>query len=298
MRIKDLKKKLSEFNPLKYLKAHLANISWYVLEFTARFLLMFILISALIVVALKLPEMHNQVLHNIVGKKVYMIRDSYKSGGGTGFAVKAPSGTSYIMTNDHVCSVSTDQSTVLVTNSQGESIRRRIISHDENSDLCLVEGMPGIDGLPVAGSGPNLGETGYIVGHPRLMPTHVATGEITGAETIQVPLGPMSVINPMNGREEPVDPKYGGMTDEQCSMPKHSKVYSSIDMGFFEIVVKYCVVTVKQAYITSITIFPGNSGSPMVDFVGRVKGVAFASDGTNWGRIVPLQDIKRFLKNY
>lgn len=256
-----------------------------------------VVVAILSVTILKLPELQNKYYHSAVGSKVYMIRDSERSGGGTGFAVHAPSGQSYILTNDHVCEVSSDGRTVLVTGPEG-SMRRNIVAHDENSDLCLIEGLPGIEGLEVAWSGPSRGDTLTVVGHPRLMPTHVSQGEVTGSQTITIPLGPISFLDPETGEEIEVPAEQGGVPAAQCMLPKHSQVMIDFDMLFFVIKVKFCALTVKDAYITSAVIHPGNSGSPVVNFWGNVIGVAFASDSTNWGRMVPIQDVKAFLKNY
>ena len=291
MRLQKLKEKL--MNALS--KA--MNMGKKVITFAAEYALTVAAIALVAVAILKLPEMHSKYLRSHVGSKVYMIRDSVRSGGGTGFAVTAPSGQSYILTNDHVCEVSGDGQTVLVTGDEG-SMRRRIVAHDENSDLCLIEGLPGVQGLAVAGSGPSLGDVVSIIGHPRLMPKHVSQGEVTGQETISILMGPISVINPKTGEEEQISPERGGILPEQCMLNKHSQEKIELDMLFFKIQVKVCVMTVQDAYVTAITIHPGNSGSPMVNFWGNVIGVAFASDGTNWGRVVSLHDINEFLTNY
>jgi S1-C subfamily serine protease len=267
------------------------------ISFAVEYAITLTVICALCLGILKLPEMHNKYLRSSVGNKVYMIRDSNESGGGTGFAVKAPSGQSYILTNDHVCEVSSDGLTVLVTGDEG-SMRRRIIAHDENSDLCLIEGLPGVEGLSVASFGPSLGDTLNVVGHPLLMPKHVSSGELTGASDVSIPLGPISVINPRTGKEEFISPEEGGVDPKQCTMNKHSQEMVDFDMFFFVLKVKFCVMTVKDAYSTAVTIHPGNSGSPVVNFWGNVVGVAFASNKTNWGRMVPIQDVKSFIKNY
>ena len=267
------------------------------LSFATDYATTLVLLTVMAFGALKLPEVHNKYLRYNVGKKVYMIRDSEHSGGGTGFAVQAPSGQTYILTNDHVCEVSSDGLTVLVSGDEG-SMRRRIVSHDGNSDLCLIEGMPGITGLEMANSAPAQGDNMYVIGHPRLMPLHVSEGEITGSEDVSILMGPISIINPETDEEELINPSQGGIAPAQCMAKKNSQQVVDVDLMFFVLKVKFCVMTVKNAYATAITIHPGNSGSPMVNYLGNVEGVAFASNSTNWGRIVPLQDIKAFLKNY
>lgn len=247
--------------------------------------------------ALKLPEVHNAYLRYSVGSRVYMIRDSSHSGGGTGFAIQAPTGISYILTNDHVCGVSSDGQTVLVTG-EDVSMRRRIIAHDENSDLCLIEGIPGVKGLKMATFGPNIGETMNVLGHPRLMPLHLSSGELTGAETIQILMGPISFNDPVTGEEKLVPKEQGGVPAEQCQMNKNRQPVVDLDLGFVALRVKFCAIEIKDAYISAVIIQPGNSGSPVVNFWGNVEGVAFASDSTNWGRMISIDDIKAFLQNY
>ncbi len=268
------------------------------LELAVEYTMTLALLGLICLAVLKAPEVQNHWYRATVATKVYMIRDSARSGGGSGFAVKAPSGQTYILTNDHVCGVSKDGRTVLVTGPDGQSIRRNIIAHDDNSDLCLIEGMPGVSGLEVAWSTPEVGDMIRTVGHPRLMPTHVSVGELTGFQTIQVGIGPISVTNPRTGQAEQVDPERGGILPEQCMLPKHSQEDIEIDMMFFVLKVKFCVLTVKNAYTTSVIIHPGNSGSPVINFWGNVVGVVFASDDTNWGRMVPLHDVKAFLSHF
>lgn len=276
----------------------LATMSKKALSFAIEYVVTVGIICLIGIAVLKAPEMHNKFYHAKVASKVYMIRDSYNSGGGTGFAVKAPSGASYILTNDHVCGVSADGRTVLVTDGNDNSMRRQIIAHDENSDLCLIEGLPGVEGLPVAWFAPSIGDTLTVVGHPHLMPTHVSQGELTGSGDLTIVLGPISVVNPQTGQVEQIAANRGGITAEQCSMKKNSIVDIDMDLMIVVLKVKLCLLTVKDSYYTSVIIFPGNSGSPVVNFWGNVEGVAFAGNDTNWGRMVPIQDVKSFLKNY
>lgn len=282
---------------LKGLSGKLVDAGKMMAELAYNYAKALAVVAILAVIVLKLPEIQNKYYHAKVGNKVYMIRDSEQSGGGTGFAVHAPSGHNYILTNDHVCEVSSDGRTVLVSGPEG-SMRRNIVAHDENSDLCLIEGMPGVDGLTVAGSGPHRGDMLAVVGHPRLAPLHVSYGEVTGASDVSFLNGPISFIHPDTGEEEVIPTEQGGIPLKQCMLPKNDRVWVDLDMLFFTIRVQFCLTTVKDAYSTGIIIHPGNSGSPVVNFWGNVVGVAFAGDSTNWGRMVPIQDIKAFLKNY
>ena len=98
------------------------------------------------------------------------------------------------------------------------------------------------------------------------------------------------------GRKKPRQP--------QNAIGAKNKIEEKTVMGFSEtgIVVakiKLCTTITKNAYQTNMIMHPGNSGSPVVDKLGRVIGVAFAIDGrTNYGYIVNLQDLKDFLARY
>lgn len=268
-----------------------------IVSFTVELASYVVLIGLIIYGAARAPEIHGQWLRSSVGKKVYTIRWDERSGGGTGFAVKAPSGQSYILTNDHVCGVSQDGQTVLVSNEDGLSMRRRIIERSDFSDLCLIEGIPNVQGLSL-GSSPAIGQIVGTVGHPSLMPITLSRGEIITAEDVMIGIGPVAELNPETNQWEQISPMRGGVLENQCKQKKNEIIETDLDFGFFSIRVKYCVVITKKAYRTNMLIQPGNSGSPMVNFWGNLTGVMFASDRYNWGIAVSLDDVKRFLKHY
>ena len=54
-------------------------------------------VGSLGLLASRVSEIHSLYLRGKVGSRVYMIKADPKSGGGTGFQIKAPSGTNYIM---------------------------------------------------------------------------------------------------------------------------------------------------------------------------------------------------------
>lgn len=251
-----------------------------------------LVVGSLGYLVIKAPEIHGMYLRSAVGEKVYMIKGKLNGGGGTGFAVQAPSGQSYIVTNSHVCEGALEQSedkqSLLVVKDDGSVMRRRIIENSDFTDLCLLEGMPGVDGLSL-GSEAGLGQTSYVVGHPRLRPMSVSKGEIVGREDVQI----LSYILPGNDFLDAFAPQL--VKDGKCDLPKNQLLeIPETPIG----PIKLCLNVTKAASMTTIVIFPGNSGSPMVDMFGRVQGVAFASDGTNWGLSVSLADLQKFISRY
>lgn len=118
-----------------------------------------------------------------------------------------------------------------------------------------------------------------VVGHPRLMPITLNKGRITSIleETV--------VFSHLIVSEEDA---------EACSLPKNQVK----DIQTFFGPIKVCVIVIPS-YTSNITILPGNSGSPLVTFFGKVVGVAFAGDNdSHWGFFVTRDDIIEFLKYY
>jgi S1-C subfamily serine protease len=266
------------------------------LDYTVDIALVLTIIGASVYLAVRGPELHGQWLRHSVGSKVYTIKDKVGGGGGTGFAIKAPSGSSYILTNDHVCGVSSDKQTVLVENEAGLSMRRRILVKSDFTDLCLIEGVPGVEGLKV-GSEPMIGQIVAAVGHPSLMPITLSRGEIITKEDVMVMAGPISATGP-DGSVQLAPPEAGGITAAQCSMKKNRQIDQDLDLGFFVLKIKYCINVTEGAYRTNMLIQPGSSGSPVVNFWGDVVGVVFAGDRAMWGIDVSQKDVVKFLENY
>jgi len=247
-------------------------------------------VSSLLYLSSRAPELHNLYLRYAVGSKVYLIQENPLSGGGTGFSVKAPSGISYIVTNDHVCRV-TKTDTVLVTGQDGKAVPRRILERSNKSDLCLIEGMPNIEGLDV-GDEFTAGSQVTIIGHPLLRPLTVSVGEKITTEDVKIidfifPTG-NSLTDTMTGAEKKHD----------CTKPKNEIYDYQVPDWMGGGTVKFCLEVTKKASMTTAPILPGNSGSPVVDFYGNVVGVAFANDQSGWSYYVSNSDLKQLLEKY
>jgi S1-C subfamily serine protease len=251
-------------------------------------------LGCVVLLAAKAPEIHKSWIRSKVGSKVFTIKGA--RGQGTGFAVRAPSGISYIMTNDHVCNISTD-GTLLVIGSDGQELVRKIVQRSGFSDLCILEGMPGVEGLEI-GSDAKVGQQIISIGHPAGYALTQSRGEVIQKQDVEIPTGPISQDNGDGAGPIAVEPERGGIPADKCMSPKHKQVDQLVQIFIFSVKVRWCVTVTKDAYFTNMPIQAGSSGSPLVDFFGNVIGVVFAADQAQWGVAVNNKDLKDFLKPY
>lgn len=281
--VKKLKNKVSK--KLETGKSFLRDQMFYLQELKQTVVRSVVLTAKMTTIALSLlfvtvfsGPVHNSYLQRHVGKNTVSILNPEGSkirGSGTGFQVKAPSGKVYTLTNAHVCELQKD-GMVLVSEKQnsGRMVPRRVIEVYSENDLCLVEGLEGYTGLTLADS-VDMGELVWSIGYPLGSSMNTSSG-------LTKSIGKVLVAE----SQIPVD---------QCK-GKNRKI-QEIE-GFFGFVIQICVVE-RTGMQTNVPTFPGNSGSPLVNFYGNVVGVIFASNnGTNWGYAVPLSDVKTFLSAY
>jgi S1-C subfamily serine protease len=146
---------------------------------------------------------------------------------------------------------------------------------DTVHDLCLIEGVEGLDALTI-GSDQDKGDYHYAVGHPGLRQLTVSQGEYIGRTVVKL--------------------QYDVPNRQSCpgdiiEIP----LFWQVVMG-----VEFICLRDYPSLATTAVIYPGNSGSPVVNKFGNLIGVAFAGS-TQQERdnfIVPLRYVKALLSQY
>ena len=192
--------------------------------------------------------------------------------GGTGFQVKGPSGRVYTLTNAHICALAANGTLAAHVPNQKRITLIRVIEVRPEMDLCLLTSMPAASGLSVADSFREA-EHLYVLGHPFLKPLTLSDGYTVSREFLEMPVDvePTDCVGPMMQMREV--------------------------RGFFGM--EPACVQRFDAWDTTITVYPGNSGSPVFNTQGEVVGVVFATDQRTFrGAFIPLESVKEILRVY
>lgn len=235
------------------------------------------LVALVAVGTLGANKFHLRYIESHVGDQVVFIKspdDARLQGSGTGFEIKAQSGKVYTVTNAHVCGLANSNGIIMVEEKRSNRlIPRRVLEVYNDNDLCLVEGLEGYSGLDTA-SGYERGEPVWAVGYPLGGMMNISNGRIKGEQDVYILAEDVS--------------------QDKCVAPKYKK----IQYNLFGLTFDLCAV-VRHAIDSDVVIYPGNSGSPLVNIYGNVVGVVFAADQrTNWGSSVPLRDLNKLLGAY
>lgn len=197
-------------------------------------------------------------------------------GGGScsGEQVIAASGRKYILTAEHCKDLSGDKSSITVKTEDGRTLERNIVAEDVNSDLLLLEGVPGIEGLQIA----NKYEAQQNIRtftHGAGLPLYKTNGVLIGKRYVNIMLGVIGV-------------NYRG----DCKEAKNIIGDVETPLGG----VKACGLHVEEAVSTAAAV-PGSSGGIVVNDANELIGVVSATDGS-FSYFVTLKDIKSLLANY
>lgn len=186
-----------------------------------------------------------------------------RNGGGTGFSTLS-NGKPVIVTNSHVCEVA-ENNFAVIEQANGKVSIKRIIANSPLRDLCVLEGVD-VPPLPLGTQAPYMFEKLHIMGHPLLKPAANAAGEYTGDGLIPF-----------------------GMETDKDGTCKNGTLQQSIFGSF-------CVLTMELSY-TTIPVYPGNSGSPVLNRDGEVIGVVNSTGPDSMGMFIPLTYLKEILES-
>ena len=250
----------------------------------------------MVIVAFEVPRAHRIFLREYLSKKVVMLAEknepSFPNGsGGTGFYVQAPSGKTYLMTNRHVCQSAASDS-LWSSTPDGEK-QAKIVAISDDSDLCLLEPPTDQSGINL-GSGLALGQTIYYAGHPNLNPFTFISGEAVGISTETIGVGVIGVDISLEDCHAMKDSSASRVSEfqelfEYYPFLQQSPLFPTSKM------VDFCSET-DAALVTTLSMYPGASGSPVVDSFGQLVGVVYAYGPTSWAYAVPLAAVKSILK--
>ena len=226
------------------------------------------------VISLIAPDIYDWILTSYVEPKVVMVGDATMDAHGTGFFIKGTSGNMYVLTNSHVCRISSDD-VIYIKWGELNPVPRRIIAISGETDLCLIEaGFWKASALELAGSYSAL-EKVISFGFP------LSFGFVS-SKGVALRYGVSAILE-------------GEIKTEldllNCSGPKYKIVKYDGQ--------RFCVMIINSTS-TSIVTFGGNSGSPVVNFWGNVVGIIFAThvNAGYWGVIVDKDEIEDFIREY
>lgn len=207
-------------------------------------------------------------------KAIFMITPPSRDNTGcTAFNVRVPSGAKFMVTNEH-CSALAENGLVRAHYTDGRTALVRLIEVSAKTDLSLFQAVPDAPALEIA-NWHNLYARLNVVGHPRLAKNTYSEGRVVGRDFVDIV-----------EQSIPLD---------KCVGPRLMVRNITI---FFGIKIPMCVKS-TEAIQTSVVIYGGNSGSPVMDDDGQVVGVMFAGDTTtNYGSMVPLDALNDFIKLY
>jgi len=222
-------------------------------------------------------ELSRKEIRKNVGAATYKLHSN--NGHGTGFLVTyqddfLDDDHKIIVTNAHVCKgVAPGGYIKAKRNDDDVSEVLRVVEISETHDLCAVDaGAFKFNYSLDLGKKASDGDYAAVIGFPLDNRLVMVEGEVVGDETISM-LDDSASKEACSGdwiHNNPLQRLFGGP--------------------------EYVCLREYDAVTVTANVYPGNSGSALIDKYGEVIGVVFATNLTTFfGRAVPLEDLKSFL---
>lgn len=222
--------------------------------------------SALVILGVSLITFSGLYLLNSEPQNsiVKVLNPNNPGNGGTGFVIRNKEGKRVIITNEHVCAVNNANTMVIETRS-GRSYIKNILNINYQRDLCVIEGVD-LPALNLSDTSPIPYNLLTVYGNPFLNPTQPSKGVFVG-NTLA------SILKPLN-------------KDGHCESGGQY-----VETMFFTA----CVMQYELS-MTTVPIYPGSSGSPVLNESNQVVGVMNAGDNiSHYGLYIPLQYLREAL---
>lgn len=201
-------------------------------------------------------------IYSTLSQSVVRITNESESSGGTGFIVQTASGKRLTLTNWHVCGSESHKWAYRAN--EFSQVKLRVIASDPLFDLCVLEPAAG-PAVVVSRNSPTPHNTLYVVGHPLLKEASATHGSVIGPVKVDLTM-PFNTVCPDGFT------LIFGFQGAGCA-------------GSFDLI------------DTTVQVFPGSSGSPVINEYQELVGVINGVDGrTGWGMMVRLEDVKTFLE--
>lgn len=225
--------------------------------------------------SLTTPEAYGQFAKEKAGSLAMVTRRiGNRTGGGSAFVTVAASGRPVLITNAHVCGIGKADMYMDVSFDDGSrTVPARILEIVPEVDLCVLEAPAGHAPLPIGESAKEQDPI-MVMGHPKLHPLTLEAGYVAKSHS---PI------------EMPTD-----SGEDECK--RLGGKYGPIPFAWFTVVT--CMMSYDSDYI-SVRIFPGNSGSVVINTRGEAVGVVVASQNDqSMGFMIDVSQLKGVLLAY